>query len=111
MAGGDLFDILIRRGQGDGEAGGANPYTEKDASAVLRQVLKAVAECHKVQNLRNPETATTRNRPLTSVPYMRLWTAQNGICHRDLKPENILVSQGPCLGLCVAHLLLPQPFQ
>ncbi|CAL9703160.1 unnamed protein product [Knipowitschia caucasica] len=51
VSGGELFDRILDQGV----------YSEKDASKVIQQVLKAVAYLH-----------------------------QNGVVHRDLKPENIL---------------------
>ncbi|XP_043933069.1 calcium/calmodulin-dependent protein kinase type 1G [Protopterus annectens] len=51
VSGGELFDRILERGV----------YTEKDASIVINQVLKAVKYLH-----------------------------ENGIVHRDLKPENLL---------------------
>merc|ERR1711920_129504 len=49
--GGELFDRIIARGQ----------CSEKEASSLVRQILKVVAQCH-----------------------------LKGIIHRDLKPENFL---------------------
>uniref|UniRef100_A0A4W3GQ09 Calcium/calmodulin-dependent protein kinase IGb n=1 Tax=Callorhinchus milii TaxID=7868 RepID=A0A4W3GQ09_CALMI len=51
VSGGELFDRILERGV----------YTEKDASNLIQQVLKAVQYLHK-----------------------------NGVVHRDLKPENLL---------------------
>ncbi|XP_042321347.1 calcium/calmodulin-dependent protein kinase type 1G isoform X2 [Sceloporus undulatus] len=51
VSGGELFDRILERGV----------YTEKDASIVIQQVLRAVHYLH-----------------------------ENGIVHRDLKPENLL---------------------
>ncbi|XP_070601700.1 calcium/calmodulin-dependent protein kinase type 1G isoform X2 [Erythrolamprus reginae] len=51
VSGGELFDRILERGV----------YTEKDASVVIQQILKAVHYLH-----------------------------ENGIVHRDLKPENLL---------------------
>ncbi|XP_056280686.1 calcium/calmodulin-dependent protein kinase type 1D isoform X2 [Pseudoliparis swirei] len=51
VSGGELFDRIVEKGF----------YTEKDASALIRQVLDAVSYLHKM-----------------------------GIVHRDLKPENLL---------------------
>mmetsp|Transcript_1630 Transcript_1630/g.2696 ORF Transcript_1630/g.2696 Transcript_1630/m.2696 type:complete len:531 (-) Transcript_1630:243-1835(-) len=50
-SGGELFDKIIAKGH----------YAERDAAALVRQMLKVVAECH-----------------------------LNGVIHRDLKPENFL---------------------
>uniref|UniRef100_UPI00358F9A9D calcium/calmodulin-dependent protein kinase type 1-like isoform X2 n=1 Tax=Myxine glutinosa TaxID=7769 RepID=UPI00358F9A9D len=51
VSGGELFDRIVERGF----------YTEKDASQLIQQVLRAVSYLH-----------------------------QSGIVHRDLKPENLL---------------------
>ncbi len=51
VTGGELFDQIVSRGV----------YSERDAAAVISQILEAVAYMH-----------------------------QNGIAHRDLKPENLL---------------------
>lgn len=53
VAGGELFDRLVRLGA----------YSEKQASALFRQVGEAIAYLH-----------------------------AHGVCHRDLKPENLLLS-------------------
>ncbi|XP_061428766.1 calcium/calmodulin-dependent protein kinase type 1-like [Lethenteron reissneri] len=51
VSGGELFDRIVERGF----------YTERDASALIRQVLRAVSHLH-----------------------------GQGVVHRDLKPENLL---------------------
>mmetsp|Transcript_45608 Transcript_45608/g.52525 ORF Transcript_45608/g.52525 Transcript_45608/m.52525 type:complete len:475 (+) Transcript_45608:69-1493(+) len=51
--GGELFDRIIKKGY----------FSEKDAAVIFKQMISALAFCHK-----------------------------NGICHRDLKPENFLFS-------------------
>jgi len=50
--GGELFDEITKRSQ----------FSEADAAAIIKQVLSAVAYCHRKK-----------------------------VCHRDLKPENILL--------------------
>lgn len=50
--GGELFDQIVEHG----------PYSEQDASSIIRQIIKAVAYLH-----------------------------EKGIAHRDIKPENILL--------------------
>eukprot|EP01121_Diplochlamys_sp_Union-15-3_P018022 TRINITY_DN6472_c0_g1_i4.p1 TRINITY_DN6472_c0_g1~~TRINITY_DN6472_c0_g1_i4.p1 ORF type:complete len:429 (-),score=74.81 TRINITY_DN6472_c0_g1_i4:74-1360(-) len=52
VVGGELFDEIVKRGA----------YSEKDAAALIKQILEGVAYMHKV-----------------------------GIAHRDLKPENLLL--------------------
>mmetsp|Transcript_23948 Transcript_23948/g.64773 ORF Transcript_23948/g.64773 Transcript_23948/m.64773 type:complete len:107 (-) Transcript_23948:47-367(-) len=52
-AGGELFDRLVTRG----------PYTERQASTLLREITEGLAYLH-----------------------------QQGVVHFDLKPENILLS-------------------
>ena len=52
MTGGELFEKIIERSH----------FTEKDAAAIIEQILSAMAYCH-----------------------------ERSICHRDLKPENLLV--------------------
>lgn len=52
ITGGELFDKIVQ----------LHHYTEKDASRVVQQILKACLHLH-----------------------------ENGICHRDLKPENLLL--------------------
>ena len=54
VTGGELFERLVTQG----------PYSEKEASRLMRQLAQGVA-----------------------------WLHQNGICHRDLKPENLLLSE------------------
>ncbi|QPG73317.1 hypothetical protein FOA43_000627 [Brettanomyces nanus] len=54
VEGGELFDYLINHGR----------LTEREAAHYFRQIIDAVAYCHKFQ-----------------------------ICHRDLKPENILLDR------------------
>ena len=54
--GGELFDIIIKRT----EMG--NPFTEKEAATIFKQLMSAVSYCH-----------------------------SNKIVHRDLKPENLLL--------------------
>ena len=54
-AGGELFDRIISK----------KHYSEKDAAAIVRQMLEVVGACH-----------------------------MNGIIHRDLKPENFLFLSG-----------------
>ena len=64
VTGGELFEIVIRRSQAhEAVSGDARPYSEREASLVLRQIVAAVAHCH-----------------------------SKGVVHRDLKPENILCS-------------------
>ena len=59
--GGEVFDRIIDHIQKK------DMYSEKDASAILRQMMSAVEYCH-----------------------------NNGIAHRDLKPENLLyLNEGP----------------
>jgi len=52
VTGGELFEKIIERSH----------FTEKDAAAIIEQILSAMAYCH-----------------------------ERSICHRDLKPENLLV--------------------
>eukprot|EP00947_MAST-08B_sp_MAST-8B-sp1_P003051 g3051.t1 len=52
-AGGELFDAISSRGQ--------HTFSERDAAAIVRQILEAVDHCH-----------------------------QQDVTHRDLKPENIM---------------------
>ena len=54
--GGELFDRIIKRT----EMG--NPFTEKEAATIFKQLMSAVSYCH-----------------------------SNKIVHRDLKPENLLL--------------------
>ena len=54
VTGGELFERLVKRG----------PYSEKEASRLMRQMAEAIA-----------------------------WLHSQGVCHRDLKPENLLLSQ------------------
>jgi serine/threonine protein kinase len=64
VMGGELFDIVIRRSEAREEAtagADARPYTEQEASLVVRQVLQALTHCH-----------------------------AKGVAHRDIKPENVL---------------------
>lgn len=51
--GGELFDRIVAKGH----------YTEKDAAAAVRTIVRVVAHCHKM-----------------------------GVIHRDLKPENFLLT-------------------
>ena len=53
VTGGELFERLVKRG----------PYSEKEASRLMRQMAEAIA-----------------------------WLHSQGVCHRDLKPENLLLS-------------------
>ena len=55
--GGELFDKIIEKLQK------GTIFTEREAAKIFRQLIEAVAYCHK-----------------------------EGICHRDLKPENLLLS-------------------
>ncbi|XP_031565834.1 calcium/calmodulin-dependent protein kinase type II delta chain-like, partial [Actinia tenebrosa] len=57
LPGGDLFDGIVSR----------KHYSEKDACACIRQVLKALK-----------------------------YLSEKGIIHRDLKPENLLLSERSC---------------
>ena len=56
VTGGELFERLVRQG----------PYSEKEASRLMRQMAEAISYLH-----------------------------SQGVCHRDLKPENILLSEQP----------------
>lgn len=55
--GGELFDKIISKLQSD------TLFTEKETAKMFKQVMSAIAYCHK-----------------------------EGICHRDLKPENLLLA-------------------
>ncbi len=55
-SGGELFDKIIDKLQHD------SIFTEREAAKIFKQIISAVAYCHK-----------------------------EGICHRDLKPENLLL--------------------
>ena len=54
VTGGELFERLVRQG----------PYSEKEASRLMRQMAQAIA-----------------------------WLHSQGVVHRDLKPENLLLSE------------------
>jgi calcium-dependent protein kinase len=54
--GGELFDRIIKRTEQ------GNPFTEKEAAIIFKQLMSAVSYCHR-----------------------------NKIVHRDLKPENLLL--------------------
>ena len=54
VTGGELFERLVKQG----------PYSEKEASRLMRQMAEAIAYLH-----------------------------SQGVCHRDLKPENLLLSE------------------
>jgi calcium-dependent protein kinase len=54
-SGGELFERILKR------ITEKNPYCEKDAAMIFRQIMSAVCHCH-----------------------------SSKICHRDLKPENLL---------------------
>jgi calcium-dependent protein kinase len=54
--GGELFDRIIKRNEQ------GNPFTEKEAATIFKQLMSAVSYCH-----------------------------SNKIVHRDLKPENLLL--------------------
>ena len=54
VTGGELFERLVKQG----------PYSEKEASRLMRQIAQGVA-----------------------------WLHSQGVCHRDLKPENLLLSE------------------
>jgi len=56
LRGGELFDSIVRRGT----------YSEKEAAAVMRQIIEAVEYLH-----------------------------SRGIAHRDLKPENLIYEDDP----------------
>eukprot|EP00271_Cylindrocystis_brebissonii_P017021 TRINITY_DN424_c0_g1_i1.p1 TRINITY_DN424_c0_g1~~TRINITY_DN424_c0_g1_i1.p1 ORF type:complete len:537 (+),score=138.81 TRINITY_DN424_c0_g1_i1:1054-2664(+) len=61
--GGDLYETILERM----ERNGGTPYSERDAAALAKTILKVVEQCHAL-----------------------------GVIHRDLKPENFLISsRGP----------------
>lgn len=57
--GGDLYDTILDRMDGDE----GSPYSERDAAAIAKTIIKVVEKCHAF-----------------------------GVIHRDLKPENFLVT-------------------
>ena len=61
-SGGEIFDVIVGRGH----------LTEENAKKVIREMLSALAYCHRL-----------------------------GIAHLDLKPENILLSEKPSEDLTV----------
>lgn len=71
VVGGELFDIVIKRCEAREEATGgadARPYTEREASAVVRQLVDAVGYCH--SKVRGPGTSSGSPRPVVCTAVL-----------------------------------------